>query len=82
MQEKVKIELTPASINGYTFTQEEKDILKQDNSKRIIATMLNNSSLNLSIYVKTNDALQTKVAINPKATIVVNVYWKKLNNKI
>lgn len=46
MLEKVKIKLTPASVNGYTFNQKEKDIMMQDNSKRIIATMVNNSSLN------------------------------------
>jgi hypothetical protein len=49
MPEKLKIKLTPVSVNGYTFTQEEKSIIKQDNSKRIIATMINNSSLNSNL---------------------------------
>ena len=42
----VKMELKPASAGGYTFTQEEKNIIQQDNTRRIVLIMLNNSSLN------------------------------------
>ena len=68
MQEKVKIELTPASVNGYTFNQEEKDIIMHSNSRRIIATMVNNSSLNPNLKempeLHINDKEHEEIAYN------------------
>jgi len=45
-KERIKVELNPADTNGYTFTQEEKNIIKQDskyNSKQSITKLSNDT---------------------------------------
>jgi len=45
-KERLKVELKPADANGYTFTQEEKNIIKQENklNRRQSITMLSNDT--------------------------------------
>ena len=45
-KERIKVELNPADTNGYTFTQEEKNIIKQDskyNSRQSITKISNDT---------------------------------------
>ncbi|MBQ8636363.1 hypothetical protein IJ425_09460 [bacterium] len=47
-KEKSKLELKPASENGYTFSEQEKEIIKQNNSRLIISKSLNSTGRSLN----------------------------------